>query len=259
MRIVIVTQDEPFYLPAFFKHLVAARKSDIAAIVNLQPFNEKFSASVRRAFDLYGFWDFLRYGARFSFIKGLNILSRILPLGGPWSVLDVARRENIPVYTPASINDPAFRAVLADTLRPDLIVSVAASQIFKKDVLAIAPKGCINIHSAPLPRYQGMFPSFWAMYHSEPETAVTVHYMTPKLDDGDIIRQEAVKIEAGMSLETLIRVSKRIGVDVLLAAIDDIEHDRVQARPMDLAEATYFTFPTRAEAKKFRAMGKRFM
>ena len=259
MRIVVVTQDEPFYLPAFFNRLVAARKDDIIAIVNLAPFNESFLNSVRRAFNLYGVWDFIRYGARFAFIKGMNILSKILPLGGPWSVLDVARREKIPVYTPENINDREFREILAETLKPDLIVSVAASQIFKKDVLAIPPKGCINIHSAPLPRYQGMFPSFWVMYHAEPETAVTVHYMTPKLDDGDIIWQESVRIDQDMTLENLIRKSKKIGIEVLLNVITDIENDRVQAQPMNKADATYFTFPTREDAKKFREMGKRFM
>lgn len=258
MRIAIVTQDEPFYLPAFFSRLVKARKKDIAAIIILMPFNERFLDSVGRAYVLYGPRDFVRYGFRFAFIKGMNLLSRFVPVGGPWSVLDVARREGIPVYAPGNINDPDFRRILAEEIQPDLIISIAASQVFKSEILALPPKGCINIHSAPLPRYRGMFPSFWALYNDEAETAVTVHYMTSKLDDGDIIRQEPVVIPPGISLEGLIRTSKRAGVEVLLKALADIEAGAVRRKPNDPAEATYFSFPTREDARRFRAKGKRF-
>lgn len=258
MRIAIVTQDEPFYLPAFLERIAQARSNDIVALVILKPFNEKLQDTVRRAYNLYGPWDFLVFGFRFARLKAMNVVSSILPLGGPWSAADVARRHGIPVYRPENINAPSFLTVLSQEIRPDIIVSVAASQIFKKDILALPPYGCINVHTAPLPRYRGMLPTFWVLLNGEKETAVTVHYMTATLDDGDIIRQEPVAISPDDTLDSLIRKTKRIGAEVLLQALEDIERGTVIRQPNDASQATYFSFPTREDAQRFRAQGRRF-
>jgi len=258
MRIVIVTQDEPFYLPAFLERVVQVRGKDIVGIVILKPFSKSLLAVARQMYDLYGPWDFLVYGLRFAWIKTMSALSRFLRLGGPWSVADVARRYGIPIYRPKNINNPDFLAVLSDKIRPDLIVSVAASQVFKKKILALPKYGCVNVHTAPLPRYRGMLPTFWVLLHGEKETAVTVHYMTEKLDDGDIIRQERVAILPDDTLDSLIRRTKRIGAEVLLQALEDIERGKVVRKPNDASQATYFSFPTREDARRFRALGRRF-
>lgn len=258
MRIAVVTQDEPFYLPAFLERIARARGKDIVAMVILKPFNEKLLDTVRRAYSLYGLWDFLLYGFRFVGRKATNVVSAFLPLGGPWSAADVARRHGIPVYRPKNINDRAFLTVLSRDIQPDVIVSVAASQIFKKDILNLPRCGCINVHTAPLPRYRGMLPTFWVLLNGEKETAVTVHYMTGKLDDGDIVRQQAVPIAPEDSLDSLIRKTKRIGVEVLLEALEEIEQGAVVCQPNDASQATYFSFPTKEDARRFRAQGRRF-
>lgn len=258
MRIAIVTQDELFYLPKFLKRILQARNKDIVAIIILKPFNETIWGNIRRAYNLYGLWDFLIYGFRFVMYKVMSAISRIWPIRGPWSVADVARRYGVPVYRPKDINAPSFLAVLYQHIQPDIIISVAASQIFKKEILSLPRYGCINIHTAPLPRYRGMLPTFWVLLNGEKETAVTVHYMTDRLDDGDIIRQEPVAISPDDTLDSLIRKTKQIGAEVLLQALEDIECGTVIRRPNDASQATYFSFPTREDARRFRAQGRRF-
>ncbi len=258
MRIVIVTQDEPFYLPTFLERLCQARHKDIKAIVVLSPFDEALVDTMLRAYNLYGLWDFLIYGFRFAWIKTMSAVSRFVPLSKPWSVNNVARCYAIPLYQPESINDPNFLAILHNDIKPEVIVSVAASQVFKKDVLALPRHGCINIHSAPLPRYRGMLPTFWVLHNGEKETAVTVHYMSEGLDDGDIIRQRVVPISPDDTLDSLIRKTKSVGVELLLQALDDIEHDNVSRQPNNSSQATYFSFPTREDVKRFRDQGRQF-
>jgi len=258
MRIAIVTQDEPFYLPTFLEHVAKSRRKDIVAMIILKPFNKNLPENVKRVYNLYGPYDFLIYSIRFILLKAQDFLTRFLPFSGVWSVEGVARRHGIPVYRPDNINAPAFLAVLSKVIQPDIIVSVAASQIFKKNILSLPRYGCINIHTAPLPRYRGMLPTFWVLLNREKETAVTVHYMTEKLDDGDIICQEPVAILPEDTLDSLIRRTKRIGAEVLLKALDDIEQGKVFRKPNDASKATYFSFPTREDARKFRALGLKF-
>jgi len=259
MRIVLVTQEDPFYLPPALEALCIARQGDIVALIILSAFNERLTATAKRLYEFYGPWDFVRLVGRFAWAKAADRLNRLAALTRPYSAVDVARRHNIPVYQPAKINSPEFVATLRDEIRPDLLVSVAASQVLKQHILDVPRLGCINLHSAPLPRYQGMMPNFWTMVHGEPEAAVTVHYMVEKLDAGHIIVQLPVPIHAADSLHDLMVRSKQIGVRALLEAMRQIEQGIVQAHPMDLRQASYFPFPRRADARRLRQMGRSFL
>lgn len=258
MRIVIVTQEEPFYLPAFLYNFINNCQDDVVGMIILRPFNESLIEVGRRLYEFLGFWDFIIECCYFVKAKFFDILNRIKPMTRPYSVKDVARRYGVRVYKPANINSSDFLMTLRNEIRPDLIVSVAASQIFKRPLLEIPSLGCINVHSAPLPRYQGMMPNFWAMLHGEQETAVTVHYMVEKLDAGDIILQRPVPILPDDTLESLIVRSKQIGVRALLDAIAQIKAGTVTAVPMNKEAATYFSFPKRVDAQRFRELGRRF-
>jgi folate-dependent phosphoribosylglycinamide formyltransferase PurN len=78
--------------------------------------------------------------------------------------------------------------------KPDIIISVSMNQIVRKELLTLPPKGCINVHCAPLPRYAGMSPYVWALANDEDHSAATIHYMEEGLDEGDIIVQQKVPV-----------------------------------------------------------------
>jgi methionyl-tRNA formyltransferase len=256
MRIALVTQEEPFYLPPALDALCTVRQKDIVALIILPAFNEGLSATARRLYEFYGPWDFTRLLGRFTWAKIADHINRLVTVLRPYSATDVARRHAIPIYRPPKINATEFITTLRDEIRPDLLISVAASQILKKRVLEVPPLGCINLHSAPLPRYQGMMPNFWTMLYEEPEAAVSVHYMVEKLDAGDIIVQLPVPIYPTDSLHNLMIRSKQIGIQALLQAVEQIEHGTVQCQPMDASQATYFSFPKRVDAERMRRTGR---
>jgi len=256
MRIALVTQEEPFYLPPALEALCTARQKDVVALIILPPFNEGLSATARRLYEFYGPWDFARLSGWFVWAKIADKLNRLATLTRPYSAVDVARRYDIPIYPPPKINASEFVTTLRDEIRPDLLVSVAASQILKQRILEVPPLGCINLHSAPLPHYPGMMPNFWTMVHGEFQAAVTVHYMVEKLDAGDIIVQLPVPIYPTDSLHDLMVRSKQIGVQALLEAVEQIGQGIVQGHPMDTSQATYYSFPKRVDAQRLRQMGR---
>ena len=57
-------------------------------------------------------------------------------------------------------------------LAPELIVVAAYGRILPDDILALPPKGCINVHSSLLPKYRGAAPINWAILNGEQETGV---------------------------------------------------------------------------------------
>jgi methionyl-tRNA formyltransferase len=255
MRIVLVTQNEPFYLPLALQVLCKARSRDIVAMIVLPAFNEHLLDTASRLYNFYGPMNFIRLGWRFVIAKTADWMNCLRPLTRPYSAADVARRYNVPVYRPEDINSPDFVEMLHAEVNPDLLISVAASQVLQPCVLEVPKLGCINLHSAPLPRYQGMMPNFWVLVHGEQTATVTVHYMVEELDAGDIILQRSVPIYASDSLHELMLRSKQVGARALLDAVEQIELGTVKSRPMDISQATYFSFPRRADARRLRARG----
>jgi methionyl-tRNA formyltransferase len=68
----------------------------------------------------------------------------------------------------------------------DLIISVFYGKIIKKDFIEKC-NNIINLHNAPLPKYRGVRPINWALKNNEKEHGVTIHKVTPGIDDGPIL------------------------------------------------------------------------
>ncbi|NOY14491.1 MAG: methionyl-tRNA formyltransferase [Deltaproteobacteria bacterium] len=101
-------------------------------------------------------------------------------------VKELALQQQIPVFQPLKLRDPAAVAQLRE-LQPDLIVVVAYGQILPKAVLDIPQYGCINVHASLLPKYRGAAPINQAIIDGETETGVTTMYMDVGLDTGDML------------------------------------------------------------------------
>jgi len=244
----IITQDEPFVVPVLLDELLAQKADRIAAIfVAEDPRAEGMLATIRRWGAIFDALSFIRYGLRYVGAK--------LSGAGP---AKVARAHDVPVEGVVDSNASEFLARLRE-MGVDLAISVSCPQIFRKELLALPPMGCINVHAAPLPRYRGMLPTLWVLYEREPETAVTVHFMTERLDDGPIILQEAVPIPAGETQANLMRRCKVVGARLLSQVIDLLEVGQAPTRANPADEATYYSFPTPKQAREFREAGGKWM
>jgi methionyl-tRNA formyltransferase len=255
MKIVFITCDDVFYLPRFFSRVLADWAPETTALVLLPPLRD-LKTTVRRSYDLYGPWGFLKNSARYAIRKLGARLGAWVPVLRRLSVDGVARAHGIRVLRPASVNAPEFVAYVRDTLAPDLIVSVAASQIFKEPLLAIPRRGCINIHGALLPRYRGMLPSFWTLLNGEREGGVTVHYMSAGIDDGAILAQRRFPIHDTDTVETLIGRSKALGAELLTDVLARVKRGDVATAPNDKAAGTYYSFPTRTDVQRLKELGR---
>ena len=140
----------------------------------------------------------------------------------------LALEHNIKVVQPVKIRNE-FESVLE--LNPDIIVTCAYGQIIPVEILDYPKYKCINVHASLLPKYRGGAPIHKAIMDGEHETGITIMYMAPGMDDGDIISQE--KIEIGEN-ETLTELSERLsalGKDLLLKTLPSIingTNDRIK-------------------------------
>ena len=125
------------------------------------------------------------------------------------------------------------------TLSPDLMVVVDFGQFLKKNVLALPPKGAINVHPSLLPKYRGAAPIQWAVAHGDTETGVSVLYVTEKMDAGDVILQDDVSIHDEDTALTLEPKLAEVGARLLIKALGLIREGRVIRKPQEESLVTF--------------------
>ena len=257
MRVVIVTQEDPFYMPIFLGKALAEFK-EVVAIVILPRKAKRFGLllSAKELYSAFGLRDFLAYGTLFVWYKLLDLLTRWRQPKRFYSVQSVARRNSISVHKLKNINHPESLNLLK-ALDPEVIVSVASPQIFKKEVIGL-PKYAINTHGALLPKYRGKMPSFWVLAKGEEKTGVTVHYIDENIDAGDIILQRAIDISPQETLHSLQNKIAKVGAVTLLEALEKIEKGDTAGIP-PIGESSYYSFPTKEAAREFRSRGRGFI
>jgi len=155
------------------------------------------------------------------------------------SVAEAAARHNIPVYTPDNINHPLWVEKIRE-LKPDVLFSFYYRDILSADILDIPVSGCFNLHGSLLPKYRGRVPTNWAIINGETESGVTLHYMTPGIDNGDIVAQKNVSIDTDDTAQTLSNKQVEAAGKMLDACLPAIKDGSVKRMPQNNDEATYF-------------------
>lgn len=258
IRILLVTQEDPFYLPLFFERFLGNTHDEILAIAILPSLDRGLLSVAKQLYNLYGLKDFMFLGLSYLRARLLDMASYFLPLKKLYSIKAIARKRSIPVLKLKDINSKDFLQYLKNNLKPDLIVSISASQIFRDELLKIPPLGCVNLHAGPLPKYAGMMPSFWVLARGEKETAVTLHSMAGGLDRGEIFMQWPLPISPDDTLHSLVTKNKEAGYKMLLQFLEDLKGGKASPKPHDPHQRSYFHFPGKEDAREFRKRGRKF-
>ncbi len=263
INILLVTQDDPFYIPVFFKELFKhnlTKKFNLLGVIIQPPLGKKsMKKLMNQMLNFYGLRNFIIVGLKFVLFKILNILSIKIFKGkfpGVFSTEHILLKNDVTIFKIKNINSKDSLNFLR-SLNLDVIFSVAASQIFKSDLLELPKLGCFNIHTSKLPKNRGMLPNFWSLYNYDLDntSAITIHKMNEKLDDGEILLQQEFNLNPSESLETLIKKTKKMSSTLFLKAMDILSSGKPHYLKNDNQLLTYNTFPNKNDVKKFTAKG----
>jgi methionyl-tRNA formyltransferase len=259
LKVAIFTQDERVYLPTAVGTVVEAMPDQISCIVLSPPMSTHGGAlkGLLRHLPVFGIQGTLRMGFQVVWAR----LGPLLGLRPPtprryWSIEEVGLKFDIPTFHIDKVNSQEMHDVL-DSHPSSLLASVSCPQIIRPKMLRRFEDGAINVHSAPLPLYRGLMPAFWVLFHGEKDTAVTVHDLAEKLDNGDIIHQEPIAIDQGESWNSLLGKTKSAAGEALVKAIRQIDDGSVVRKPNRDEDSSYFSFPTWEDARTFRSRGLR--
>ena len=264
MNIIFFTQEDPFYVKIFFDEFLknCPFLDEIKAVVISQPMGKKSVLDLaKQMYGLYGPVNFFRVGLNYVFIKLMSRqqIRKKIPgiIPKTYSVKQLVNAHGIEVINRSDLNSKSFHSFIKP-YDADLFISIAAPIIFKEELINIPKLACINIHNAPLPKYRGMLPNFWQLYHGEKQSGITVHRIEKGIDAGDIILQQFVTIDPTDTLNSLIIKTKKKNAWMIMDAIQSFREGKVQYKKM-IGEGSYFTFPARRDVKEFRKRGKKLI
>lgn len=267
LNILFITQDDPFYIPYFFKEfdsILDDDKINIAGIIIQVPFGKKSVFKLmKQMFDFYGIYNFIKIGIKYIFFKTLNIFAVKIFKGnfpGCFSLKHFLLKRKYNILNVSNVNSEDSMALLKK-MNLDLIVSVAASQKFKEKMFEIPKYGCVNVHNSRLPKNRGMLPNFWSLYNCDinPLSGITVHKINKAIDDGPILIQEDLILNPKESLHNLMIRTKILSSHLVLKAIKLFKDGEPSVLPNDSAQATYNTFPSKEDVKNFKKKGLRLL
>lgn len=144
----------------------------------------------------------------------------------------------IPILQPQSVNKPdALEMIRA--LDPELILVCAYGQILKPELLALAPRGCINIHASLLPRHRGAACIQAAILAGDEATGITIIQMDAGLDTGPILASATLPILPRETAGQLHDRLAQLAPQPLALVLKAIEGETLAPAPQNSNLATY--------------------
>ena len=120
-----------------------------------------------------------------------------------------------------TLKTEAREAVAA--FKPDLLVSFAYGRIFGPKFMSLLPMGGINVHPSLLPKYRGASPIQEAILRRDSVTGISVQFIAPKMDTGDILAQETISLNGRETTSSLGAVAAIRGAELLTEALQQFE------------------------------------
>lgn len=170
--------------------------------------------------------------------KFINLLRTLRSQNVDLNIKKNCNQHNVSLIEVFDVNDAKF----CDELKKeeyDLFISAAYPQIFSANLLKIPKKGAVNFHPSALPRCRGAHPHYWALTKGEQYGGVTAHFMTKKVDNGDIIAQTKFPISEYNYADHYKKIEEEI--PQLVKEVEDYFFCAgAESIPQNSEEKTYF-------------------
>ena len=161
-------------------------------------------------------------------------------------VKECALKHNIPVFQPEKIKEKTEEIL---KYNPDIIITCAYGQIIPSVLLDTPKYKAVNVHASLLPKLRGGSPLHRCIIDGYSETGVTIMYMAPGMDDGDIITQRKIEIKDSDNVGIIHDELSVMGRDLLLETLPNIFSGNITITKQNPDEVTYAYNIKREEEK----------
>ena len=155
------------------------------------------------------------------------------------AVKKYAQENGLTLFQPENLKKDSFKNELT-RLNADIFI-VVAFRMLPKTIWEIPNYGTINLHGSLLPHYRGAAPINWAVINGESHTGVTTFIIDEKIDTGEILLQEKIKINDGDNAGIIHDKLMTLGAQLILKTIDGFNENKLIPRTQISSDKTLKT------------------
>jgi len=148
----------------------------------------------------------------------------------------LAQEKGFKVFTPEKISSKdveQFRSLGAE-----VAVVVAFGQILSDEFLRAFPQGAVNVHASLLPRWRGAGPIQWSLLTDDEVTGVSLQRVVKKLDAGDVIGTEEVRLTDDYDAPKLYAELSALGAKLIEDFLPNYVVGKTKPVPQDESKVT---------------------
>jgi len=147
----------------------------------------------------------------------------------------------VPAEEVSSISDDKAVEILKSA-RCDIIIVFGTGKI-PKEIISLYPGRIMNLHGGNPEEYRGLDSHLWTIYNNDFENLITtLHHVNEKIDDGDIISQETIRLKLGDKLHQLRSINTNACLKLVLEALKSFQQKgKFAARPQ-VKKGKYYSF-----------------
>jgi methionyl-tRNA formyltransferase len=143
----------------------------------------------------------------------------------------------VPVLQPERLATPEMLRQVAD-LAPDVFLVIAYGQKVPAQMCALPPRGAINLHPSLLPELRGAAPANWAIIRGLSESGVSVMYLAPRIDAGDVLARRTLALGPHETAGELLDRLAPLGAELVADVLTQLAAGTHRPQPQDEARAT---------------------
>ena len=133
-------------------------------------------------------------------------------------IYNIFSEAGIKCHRKLDVNSPEFIEMLNGI---DMGFLLWWPTILKKEVIESVKHGFVNLHPSYLPYNRGKHPYYWSIVEGTP-AGVTLHFIKPGIDDGDILFQQEIETSITTTGEELYNNSLVAIIDLFKEKYQDI-------------------------------------
>lgn len=140
-----------------------------------------------------------------------------------------AAEKQLPVFQPEKLRNEEFLEEI-QKLNADVFV-VVAFRMMPKILFEMPVMGTFNLHASLLPDYRGAAPINYAIINGEKKTGATTFFINEKIDEGNILLQEAIEIMPTENAGSLHDRLMQMGAKLVVKTLDGLAENSIQKMP----------------------------
>lgn len=136
----------------------------------------------------------------------------------------ISNRLNIPFHQVVNINNEQSECLIKQ-YHTDIIFTCNFKKIIYPNIIKLANKCAVNIHTSLLPKYKGLSSLQRVLLNGEKETGITTHFIEEDIDCGNIISQMHIPLKQNMYIYDLHLCLQELYPKIILDTFEKLSSD----------------------------------